>query len=550
VASTLVASALLGTGYLASRGLGLAPGQAAVDKPLSVAARRAELRVIVTESGSLQSVETVDGVCEVQSPTGQVKIIQLVPEGTKVKKGDVVCRFDSADIQKNIAQQEIKVKQAFSKSETTAQELEIAKSKAASDVKKAKLDLDLALLDKQKYEESDYAIELKDIQSIISQNEGALEKQKSVYDQTKELVRKGFRTPQQLREAELLYQQQVFAVDRDKQKQAAKEAFEKKRKDLELRSKVEQSQEELKRQEATAKASIAKAESELVAARSTHELEERQLTEYQSQLAKCEVKATQDGVVAYANDRWYGDGQGIREGASVYNRQKIFSLPDMSRMQVKVNIHESMIKKVKEGQTAEIRVDAFPNLVLVGKVKSVSQLSDSNQMWMSGGAKEYTTVVTIEKMPDEELRPGMTAEVRIRVNLLKDVLVVPLQAVAERKGKRYAYVEGPGGTVERREIQVGDNNEKLVQVTGGLEDGERVLLDARLRSEEEFKAEDASGEDEGAAAAGAEAAPEAATAVPAATLEVPAAPAEAAPAAVEAAPAAAEAAPVAAPPGS
>ena len=51
--------------------------------------------------------------------------------------------------------------------------------------------------------------------------------------------------------------------------------------------------------------------------------------------------------------------------------QKIFSLPDMSHMQVKVNTHESLVKKIKVGQPAEIRIDAFANAVFTGEVKSV-----------------------------------------------------------------------------------------------------------------------------------------------------------------------------------
>ena len=57
----------------------------------------------------------------------------LVPEGTKVKKGDVVCKFDGSEIQKNIAQQEIKYKQATARIETTQQEVEIQRNKGESD---------------------------------------------------------------------------------------------------------------------------------------------------------------------------------------------------------------------------------------------------------------------------------------------------------------------------------------------------------------------------------------------------------------------------------
>ena len=80
--------------------------------------RKATLRITVTERGNLESCVTVDGICEVNAK--QIKIISLVPEGTKVKKGDIVCKFDSSEIDKNIAQQDIKVKQAVSKIETTA----------------------------------------------------------------------------------------------------------------------------------------------------------------------------------------------------------------------------------------------------------------------------------------------------------------------------------------------------------------------------------------------------------------------------------------------
>ena len=53
------------------------------------------------------------------------------------------------------------------------------------------------------------------------------------------------------------------------------------------------------------------------------------------------MQAEQGGIVSYANDRYWDASSQVREGATVYSRQKIFSLPDMTRMQVKVNIHES-----------------------------------------------------------------------------------------------------------------------------------------------------------------------------------------------------------------
>ena len=161
----------------------------------------------------------------------------------------------------------------------------------------------------------------------------------------------------------------------------------------------------------------------------------------------------------------------------------------MTQMQVKVNIHESLIKKIKKGQKAEVRIDAFPNVVFVGTVKSVSQLADSTRPWMTGGVKEYTTIVTLDDILGYELKPGMTADARILVNDLKNVLVVPVQAVAEHKGDFYAFVEEPGG-IQRRKVKVGENNEKLVEILDGLKEGDSVTLDARTRAAAEFKTEE------------------------------------------------------------
>ena len=486
--AVLIAGTVIGAGYYGSQGMSGSGSRK--DRPLSVPVRKAELRIVVTERGNMESVETVDGICEVQSPTGQVKIIQLVPEGTKVKQGEIVCTFDSADIQKNISQQQVKVSQAESKVETTLQELEIAKNKAATDVKKAWVDHELAKLDKEKYEKGDYPIEVEVISSSISQTGSQAESKKNVMEQTQELVKKGFRTPQQLRAAELEYKQFESALKSAQRKKSVKEEYDRKRKNMELSSKVEQTQGDYVRAQGTSKANIIKVETENMSAKATYEIEQRLLEQYESQLEKCEIKAAQDGVVAYANEPWYDSSRQIREGAQVFNRQKIFSLPDMSHMQVKLSIHESMIKKVKEGQLAEIRIDAFPQMVLRGKVKTVSQLADSNRSFMSGGAKEYTSIVTIENMPEEELRPGMTAEVRVMVKTLSQVMVVPLGAVAERKGLHYAFVEGKEGAIERRQIKVGDSNEKVIQVLEGLSEGEPVVLDARIRADAEFKDEE------------------------------------------------------------
>jgi multidrug resistance efflux pump len=486
---TLAGMGAVGTGaYLAAGWMGLDPlRRPGFVHPLASAARRATLTVSVTERGSLESVKTVDGVCEVEG--NQIKIIELVPEGTTVKKGQVVCRFDASEIEKSISKQKIQVQQNQTRVETTTQELEIAKNKAEEEITAAKVELELARLTLEKYERSDFPAEVSEMQGSIAQQASKLEEAKSKMDQMRELVKKGFRTPEQLRTLELEYEQYSFLRERDVQKLDGKKKFEYQLKQKEYQSKVDQADGKSKRAEANAKATIGKARSENLAAQSTLELETNQLDEYLGQKDKTVLKAEQDGVVAYANQPYYDASRQIREGATVWSRQTIFTLPDMSNMQVKVNIHESLVKKVKVGQKAEIRVDAFPSMVLRGTVKSVSQLADSNQSWLSGGAKTYPTVVTIDVMPEDALRPGMNAEVKILVRTIPNALVVPVQCVVSHKGKHYTYVDS-GAAIVRREVTIGDTDQKLVEVLSGLKPGDLVAQDAQTRATAEFKDED------------------------------------------------------------
>src|SRR5262249_23249947 len=120
--------------------LGILPawsGANSTEKALTTNARRATLSITVAERGNIESQVTVDGICDLSG--SQNKISYLIPEGTKVKKGDIVCKFDGSEIQKHIAEQEIKVKQAVARIETTQQEMEIQRTKGESDVIAAKV---------------------------------------------------------------------------------------------------------------------------------------------------------------------------------------------------------------------------------------------------------------------------------------------------------------------------------------------------------------------------------------------------------------------------
>jgi RND family efflux transporter MFP subunit len=447
-------------------------------------ASHAELRITVTERGNIESRVTVDGICELNG--NQNKIVFLVPEGTKVKKGEVVCKFDDGEIQKNLSQQDIKVKQAVSKIETSKQEMEIQRNKGESDIIAATVELTLAKLDLKKYQQGDSKAEEKKSQGEIALKKKDLDEAKNKLDSFRAMMKKGLKAPEQVRIQEADVARAEFMHMSAELELMVKKEFDYERKTTEFSSKVAQGSSKVAQAKATAKAQTLKATSEYEAAAATADIEQQQLKEFLKQKEKTVLKAEQDGIVAYANDRYWDESSRIREGATVWPRQKIFSLPDMTKMQVKVNIHESLVKKIKAGQKAEIRIDAFPNVIFEGTVKSISQLADSTRPWLSNGVKEYPAVVDVDDLNGQEVKPGMTAEVKILVGSLKDVLCVPVQAIAEHKGDFFAYVSTPTG-IRRKQVRVGESNETHIQIVDGLEPGDQVALNARKRVAVDFQ---------------------------------------------------------------
>lgn len=445
------------------------------DSPITAVARSTTMAYEVQAGGELQSADAVEIVCEVEGQ--QLKIVEMLPEGTHVRQGQVVLRLDPSQIGDRLAQQQIKVTQLAAAAKAAAEELKIQKNVAASEVAKAKLALSLAQLDLKKYLQGEYQIELNNLQGSIALAETDLQEANDVVSHFQMLVKKGFRSPEQLQAKEQSVERAKYMLSRDREKLQVLKNFIRERQEVELTAKAEEAVRELERSKSSAAALISKAETDLQVAEATAQLERNQLEKTEKQLELCDVRAPADGTLVYAKDK----NKKIELGASVHFKQTLFGLPNMASMQVEAFVHESEIKKVQEGMPAVIQVDAFPDVALRGRVTAVATFYDATRHWLSGGTKEYATTVLIEDLPEGiALKPGMTAQTRIRVGELSDGVIVPLAAVAQQDKTYYCYVATTDG-IERREVVLGENTANYVEVLSGVDAGQRVALDARAR---------------------------------------------------------------------
>lgn len=470
---------LVGGGYWWLNGFFRQPQE--FDAATHVVQRRSVTDTVI-ERGTLESQNNFVGECDL--PGWENKIISIVPEGKTVQAGETVVKFDSAQTDKLIAEKKIAVNEAKGKLEQHRQELEVQRNKNESDIATATLEFTLTRLDLEKYKDGDFKADSRELERLIAEGEAELEKVSEELANMRSLVKKGFRSPEQLREYELRAKFRQFQLDRDRQKQKVLLKYDYVRKTSEMEFKAAEAERKLARAKTTAAAEIQKHESQIAAAENAVKLQEEGLAELEETLAKCEIKAPVDGTVAYANREWFDSSERIREGATVRRQQEIFYLPDMAKMQVKVQIHESVINKVKKGQTAAVRTDAFPDVSLIGRVESVAELATSS----FSAAKNYDAIVLIEKIPQGlSIKPGMTAQVEVMIGEYQDLLAVPVTAVTEHFKQSYMYVV-ESSQAERRAVKVGRTTHSFVEILEGVEAGERVALDAYQRGLADFSA--------------------------------------------------------------
>lgn len=235
---------------------------------------------------------------------------------------------------------------------------------------------------------------------------------------------------------------------------------------------------ELIREKREAIATVARAEAKYRSAKRRYELELKKREDLQAQLESCTIFAEKPGLVAYggANDNYYTSRyfEAISEGATLKLGQPIITIPDMSRLGVDVDIHESHIKKINLGQKAVITADAEPDKSLEGRVSKVAVLPDSNASRYNPSLKVYPSTIEIEGTQDF-LKPGMTAKVKIIIDELTDVLYIPVQAIFVEEDQQFVFVKRGSG-YERQAVTVGNYNDEFIEIVEGLTEGDGVAL--------------------------------------------------------------------------
>jgi HlyD family secretion protein len=391
---------------------------------------RGDLLVTITEQGSLESSNNTEIKSKVR---GFNTVTWVIPSGTVVKPGDELVRLDTKVLEENL-----------SLSKTNVHKSRASLAKTSTGLATAKIAI-------RAYKEGQYLTQLKELEKLVAVSDSNLIASQKMLFRVERLFKRGFVTELEVQSQSLTVEQAQLELLVNRTKLDVLKRY-KRAMELETRQgEVTAGESYVKRDEAELAMNISRR------------------TRAEEELANCVIKASRGGLVIYPLPAPWKNEPEITEGVNVRYDQVLLLMPDLSKMQIKVGIHEEMIDRVKVGLPVTV---ALPDQTLEAKVSSVASVTRP-AAWWTGNMVKYDTIIDLPIV--EGLRPGMTAAVKVVVAEHKDVLMVPVAAIVEAENGHLCWVKTSKG-IQPRSLELADSNDEFTIVLGGLNEGDKVLL--------------------------------------------------------------------------
>jgi len=200
-------------------------------------------------------------------------------------------------------------------------------------------------------------------------------------------------------------------------------------------------------------------DAEVESARSAYEIAKADVQLWSTRLAFCRVTAPISGVVT---------AKRVEKGAAVSSTSSMFSIADDSLLVVRVRVSELDVAHLHPGQPASMQLDAYPGQKFSGTIRRIFPSADA--------ASRLVPVETVlGKLPEGVVaRPGYLARVEFALNTRSGVLAVPAPAIGVTDSNSFVYVVR-ADTLSRRTVRTGLTTSGWIEITSGLQSGERVV---------------------------------------------------------------------------
>ncbi|SFQ31536.1 efflux RND transporter periplasmic adaptor subunit [Caldicoprobacter faecalis] len=388
--------------------------------------QKVPVEVATARVDAIQNEKEFSGVLK---PINEAMVIPQIPGkvskvhvkvGQQVKEGDVLIELEAGDVEQQIAQ-------AQAAYEASKASVELSKKRLSElESQKSKMEAEISKIDKQ----------IDDAQKALAQAKQAIEPEIA---RLEEMRQKGAITDEQFEEQKAKLEEQLKPLQDGLEKLVQQKAALEKSK-LEIESAIKSMPYDSK----TLDAQLNQAKTALDAAKGAAD--------------KLKLLSPIDGVVSSLS---------VQTGQMAAQASPPVTVIDMTALILDIRLSEFDVVKVQPGQKVDVYVDAAGSQPVEGVVEWVSPSTDPR-------SQAYGVRIKIDNSPGK-LRPGMFARAGLVLDKKENAVVVPKRAIVRQGDKAYVFVI-KGGSVERREVQVGMDDGERIEVISGLKSGEQVVV--------------------------------------------------------------------------
>ena len=417
-------------------------------------------------------------------------ILSIVPEGTWVKEGDIVCVLDSSDVEEYARARSLTLLKYRSRLDAALRDQALLESDNERRLSAAENKYETASYQLREYSNGTFPQEVEELEQKLAV---MAESAESVIDETRHVEKlwsMGMVSQREMdrQTSELLQSRESYRVQESKLNLLTQ--FTHPRSEVNLGHTATQALRDVNRTRLKNSLIETRSRISVLSYQRTIRIYERYMQRAQDSIAACTLRAPCDGQLVYGNS-WYLMSRGITyitEGARVRRRQKIFEIPDPERLKVSVPLDESLVYQVSPGMPVTATLAGYEDEKIAGEIVSIPRYPRLRSSY-SPGVKDYW--LEVELLPTDSQRELIKVKadvaVQIVINDIPDALQIPRLAVTGVAGENWVYVFDGKELVPRR-VQLGAANEEMVCVIDGLFEGERLVTEMTQQHKESLRA--------------------------------------------------------------
>jgi HlyD family secretion protein len=196
------------------------------------------------------------------------------------------------------------------------------------------------------------------------------------------------------------------------------------------------------------------------------------LKKIESDMQLLKIDAPQDGILIYG-DNWASNRK-VQTGDSIFPGMEVASLPDLSSMQVLGFVYDTEYSNLSPGQRCRVRFDALPGYEVGGVIESLTSVAGRKNF--ASDQKVFQTVVRLDRVDVDMLKPGMTAQVDVPLVLAGSATAIPRDYLGvDNQGRQFVLKGADLKQAKKEFVEIGAVGDRLVEVLSGVETGDRLI---------------------------------------------------------------------------